>query len=109
VSSSPTDGGTAVEVIMPALGSSVAEGTVLAWHKRVGDVVAADEALCDVATDKVDSEIPSPCAGRLAAITVESGQTVPVGTVIATIAGACLLYTNPSPRDVEETRMTSSA
>ena len=70
---------------MPQLGVSVAEGTLLAWHKRPGDAVAADEALCDVASDKVDSEIPAPCGGEIVELLVDPGETVDVGTVIATM------------------------
>ena len=72
-----------VEVTMPQMGISVAEGTILEWRKQPGDWVEADETVCDVSTDKVDVEIPSPAAGRLERILVEAGETVEVGTVIA--------------------------
>lgn len=75
----------ALEVQMPQMGISVSEGTIIEWRKAVGDTVAADEAICDVTTDKVDVEIPSPAAGVLARIVAEPGQTVPVGAVIAAI------------------------
>jgi 2-oxoglutarate dehydrogenase complex dihydrolipoamide succinyltransferase (E2) component len=81
VSSSPTD--TTVDVAMPQMGISVAEGTILEWRKRPGDWVEADETVCDVTTDKVDVEIPSPTAGRLVEILVEPDETVAVGTVLA--------------------------
>jgi pyruvate/2-oxoglutarate dehydrogenase complex dihydrolipoamide acyltransferase (E2) component len=84
MSSSPTD--TLVDVVLPALGTSIAEGTIVEWTKAVGDAVAMDETICEVSTDKVDSECPSPAAGVLAEILVEAGQTVDVGTVIARIA-----------------------
>jgi pyruvate/2-oxoglutarate dehydrogenase complex dihydrolipoamide acyltransferase (E2) component len=74
------------EIVMPQLGVSVAEGTLVAWHKQPGEDVAADEAICDVASDKIDSEIPAPCAGRIETLLVEVGETVEVGTVIATMA-----------------------
>src|ERR1700744_5152935 len=77
VSSSPT------EIAMPQMGISVAEGTIVEWRKRPGDWVDADETVCDVSTDKVDVEIPSPAAGRLARIGVEPGGTVEVGAVLA--------------------------
>ncbi len=77
MSSSPT------EIAMPQMGISVAEGTIVEWRKRPGDWVDADEPVCDVSTDKVDVEIPSPAAGRLARIVVEPGETVAVGTVLA--------------------------
>jgi 2-oxoglutarate dehydrogenase complex dihydrolipoamide succinyltransferase (E2) component len=82
VSSSPTDA-SIVEVSMPQMGISVAEGTILEWRKRPGDWVEADETVCDVSTDKVDVEIPSPASGRLERILVEPGETVSVGTPLA--------------------------
>jgi 2-oxoglutarate dehydrogenase complex dihydrolipoamide succinyltransferase (E2) component len=82
VSSSPTDA-SIVAVSMPQMGISVAEGTILEWRKRPGDWVEADETVCDVSTDKVDVEIPSPASGRLERILVEPGETVSVGTPLA--------------------------
>src|SRR5215212_6442090 len=73
---------------MPQMGVSVAEGTIVEWRKRPGDWVQADEPLCDVTTDKIDVEIPSPDSGRLERILVEPGTTVPVGTVLAEIDAA---------------------
>jgi len=72
-----------VEIAMPQMGISVAEGTIVEWRKRPGDWVDADEPVCDVSTDKVEVEIPSPAAGRLARIAVEPGETVAVGTLLA--------------------------
>jgi 2-oxoglutarate dehydrogenase E2 component (dihydrolipoamide succinyltransferase) len=77
-----------VEVVMPKMGESVMEGTVLTWHKQPGDPVEEDEALLEIGTDKVDSEIPSPAAGTLAEIVVAEGETVEVGTVLAVIQTA---------------------
>jgi pyruvate/2-oxoglutarate dehydrogenase complex dihydrolipoamide acyltransferase (E2) component len=74
-----------VEVTMPQMGVSVAEGTIVEWRKRPGDWVDADEAICDVTTDKIDVEIPSPASGRLERILVEPGTTVAVGTALAEI------------------------
>jgi pyruvate dehydrogenase E2 component (dihydrolipoamide acetyltransferase) len=74
-----------MDVLMPQLGETVAEGTVAQWHKRVGDHVDVDEVLLDVETDKVSMEIPAPGAGTLKAILVEEGATVDVGTVLAVI------------------------
>jgi pyruvate/2-oxoglutarate dehydrogenase complex dihydrolipoamide acyltransferase (E2) component len=68
------------------MGVSVAEGTVVEWRKRVGDWVEAEETICEVSTDKIDTEVPAPAAGRVAEILVELEQTVPVGTVLARIA-----------------------
>jgi pyruvate/2-oxoglutarate dehydrogenase complex dihydrolipoamide acyltransferase (E2) component len=82
VSSSPTDTQT-VEIVMPQMGVSVAEGTIVEWSKRPGDWVERDETACLVTTDKIDVEIPSPAAGRLAKILVEPGDTVDVGTPLA--------------------------
>jgi pyruvate/2-oxoglutarate dehydrogenase complex dihydrolipoamide acyltransferase (E2) component len=85
VSSSPTESGTLVEVTMPQMGVSVAEGTVVEWKKRVGDWVENDEPIVEISTDKVETEVPSPASGRVAALAVQVGETVDVGTVLATI------------------------
>ena len=77
-----------MDVIMPQLGETVTEGTVANWYKKVGDSVRADEPLFEVETDKVTTEIPSIASGVLKAILVESGTTVPVGTVLAVIEPA---------------------
>ncbi|ORA77238.1 dihydrolipoamide acetyltransferase, partial [Mycobacterium malmoense] len=79
------DGGGATPVLMPELGESVAEGTVTRWLKKVGDSVQVDEALVEVSTDKVDTEIPSPVAGVLVSITADEDTTVPVGGELARI------------------------
>jgi pyruvate/2-oxoglutarate dehydrogenase complex dihydrolipoamide acyltransferase (E2) component len=71
---------------MPQMGVSVAEGTVVAWRKRVGEAVAADETVCEVSTDKIDTEVPAPAAGTLAEICVQADETVEVGAVLARIA-----------------------
>jgi len=75
-------------ITMPALGESVSEGTVTRWLKNVGDSVAMDEALLEVSTDKVDTEIPSPVAGTLLAIDVPVDATVPVGARLGLIGAA---------------------
>jgi len=74
-----------MDVIMPQLGETVTEGTVANWYKKVGDTVKADEPLFEVETDKVTTEIPAIASGVLKTILVESGTTVPVGTVLAVI------------------------
>lgn len=74
-----------VDVIMPQMGESIAEGTVSRWLKKVGDPVKRDEPILEISTDKVDAEIPAPASGVLAEIKVEEGKTVPVQTVIAVI------------------------
>ncbi len=74
-----------VEVVMPQMGESIVEGTIVKWHKKAGDPVKKDETLLEISTDKVDSEIPSPTAGILKKILVEENETVEVQTVIAHI------------------------
>ncbi len=87
MSSSPTDiASTLVDVLMPKMGTSVAEGTVVEWRVAVGDAVTADQPLCVISTDKVDSDCPAPASGTLAAVVVHEGETVDVGTVIGRIA-----------------------
>jgi 2-oxoglutarate dehydrogenase E2 component (dihydrolipoamide succinyltransferase) len=71
---------------MPQMGVSVSEGTIVEWRKQVGDWVAYEEPICDISTDKIDTEVPSPVAGRLSEIVVEVGTTVEVGTVLARLA-----------------------
>jgi pyruvate dehydrogenase E2 component (dihydrolipoamide acetyltransferase) len=78
--------GTAVDVVMPQMGVSVSEGTITKWLKSEGEEVAADEALLEISTDKVDTEVPSPAAGVVRQILAQEGETVAVGTKIATIA-----------------------
>ncbi len=79
------DSGT-VQVVMPAMGDSVAEGTVLEWHKGEGDAVAVDETLVEISTDKVDAEVPSPVAGTVVKIHAAEGDTVSVGALLVEIA-----------------------
>src|SRR5438552_2991626 len=77
----------AIDVVMPQMGESIAEGTVVRWIKKPGDKVDRDEPLLEISTDKVDAEIPSPAAGTLSEILVQEGQTVAVNSVVARIAG----------------------
>src|SRR5262245_26482458 len=70
---------------MPQLGETVTEGTIVTWHKPVGDAAAVDDVLFEVSTEKVDTEVPSAHAGVLRAIHVAEGDTVPVGTLLAVI------------------------
>lgn len=83
------------EVLLPALGESVTEGTVTRWLKKVGDTVAVDEALVEVSTDKVDTEIPSPVAGTIQQILVQEDETVAVGTVLAIIGEGAAVSAAP--------------
>jgi len=75
-------------VVMPQMGESIAEGTIVRWIKKVGDSVDRDEPLFEISTDKVDAEIPSPSAGVLTEIMVKEGETVPVNSVVAVIGAA---------------------
>ncbi|HEV6954033.1 MAG TPA: 2-oxoglutarate dehydrogenase, E2 component, dihydrolipoamide succinyltransferase [Promicromonospora sp.] len=94
----PAGGGDATEVPLPALGESVTEGTVTRWLKEVGDDVAVDEPLLEVSTDKVDTEIPSPVAGKLQKILVQEDETVEVGAVLALVgSGASAPAAEPAP------------
>ena len=74
-----------IDVVMPKMGESITEGTILEWKKQVGDSIDKDETLLEISTDKVDSEIPSPATGTIMEIIVQVND--------------CLLYTSPSPRD----------
>jgi pyruvate dehydrogenase E2 component (dihydrolipoamide acetyltransferase) len=95
----PVQSGSATIVTMPALGESVSEGTVTRWLKSVGDRVTADEALLEVSTDKVDTEIPSPVSGTLLTIDVPVDSTIPVGARLASIGSgaAAPVATPPAP------------
>ncbi len=75
-----------VQVVMPAMGDSVAEGTVLEWHKQEGDTVSADETIVEISTDKVDAEVPSPVSGTVTRIHAVEGDTVAVGALLAEIS-----------------------
>ncbi|MEW5926466.1 MAG: dihydrolipoamide acetyltransferase family protein [Gemmatimonadota bacterium] len=93
-----------VEVPMPQMGESIAEGTVSVWLKKVGDRVERDEPIMEISTDKVDAEIPAPAAGTLVEVVVVEGQTVEVGTVVAFIeteAGAAAAASALTPAPAE--------
>jgi pyruvate/2-oxoglutarate dehydrogenase complex dihydrolipoamide acyltransferase (E2) component len=86
VNSLPTDvGGGLIDVTMPQMGVSVAEGTVVAWRVGVGDAVTAEETVCEISTDKIDTEVPAPVSGVVAEILVNVEETVEVGVVLARI------------------------
>src|SRR5512139_3946427 len=97
-----------VDVVMPQLGESVVEGVVVKWLVAVGDLVAKDQPLLEISTDKVDAEIPSPAAGRVAQLLTKAGETVPIQTVLARIEtdqGAALPAEEPpKARWDEETK-----
>ena len=85
-----------IEVAMPQMGESIVEGTVSKWLKQVGDPVERDEPILEISTDKVDAEIPSPESGTLVEVSIQEGETVEVGTVVAFIdteAGAAITVT----------------
>ena len=91
-----------IEVPMPQMGESIAEGTVSKWLKAPGDAVERDEAILEISTDKVDAEIPSPSAGILAEIVVREGETVEVGTIVAYIQeGGTPSVAAPPPAEAE--------
>ncbi len=90
-------------VVMPQMGESIAEGTIVRWLKKVGEDVDRDEPLFEISTDKVDAEIPSPVAGVLLDIAVKEGETVPVNSVVATI-GAAGEKTSASAADAASAR-----
>src|ERR1700737_4976280 len=77
-----------IEVTMPQMGGSVVEGTVTKWLVKQGDRVEEDQPLCEISTDKVDTEIPSPGAGVIAKLIAAEGETLPVGAPLAVIAPA---------------------
>ena len=78
----------ATDVVMPQMGESIAEGTIVRWMKKVGDAIDRDEPLFEISTDKVDAEIPSPAAGVISEIRVKEGETVPVNSIVAVIGSA---------------------
>ena len=89
MSSSHTDLDTGlVDVTMPQMGVSVAEGTVVAWRVAVGEEIEAEQTICEISTDKIDTEVPAPVSGVVAEILVDVEQTVEVGVVMARIAVA---------------------
>jgi len=101
----PSDDTAGTEVTMPALGESVTEGTVSSWYKAVGDTIEADEPLVSVATDKVDTDVPSPVSGVVIKLLVPEDETVDVGTPIAIIGapGAAPVAPAPAPVAAEPT------
>lgn len=101
--------GERIEVVMPQMGESVMEGTVIEWAKEVGDTVEVDETLLEIATDKVDTEVPSPEAGTLVEILVQADETVEVGQPIAIIAtGKAATGSAPAPKKEEKKAASSN-
>jgi 2-oxoglutarate dehydrogenase E2 component (dihydrolipoamide succinyltransferase) len=88
-----------MDVTMPQMGVSIAEGTVIEWKKQPGDAVEADEPIVEISTDKAESEVPAPATGRLKEVLVEAGETVDVGTVIARIETGAAAPPTPAGGD----------
>jgi pyruvate dehydrogenase E2 component (dihydrolipoamide acetyltransferase) len=103
--------GTQIEVVMPQMGVSVSEGTITKWLKQPGEAIAQDEALLEISTDKVDTEVPSPGDGVVSEILVGEGQTVEVGTVLAIIApaGAATAEAAPAPSEAAPAEAEAAA
>ena len=94
----PAASGSSVNVLLPQLGESVTEGTITRWLKNVGDKVSIDEAIVEISTDKVDTEIPSPSAGVISEIRVSQDQVAPVGAILAVIStSASAAVSAPAP------------
>ena len=112
-SASSSSAGAATDVVMPELGESVTEGTITRWLKQVGDTVEVDEALLEVSTDKVDTEVPSPVAGTIVEILHDEDDTVDVGAVIVRIgdpnAAPATAPTTPEPTPVVEEKVDVAA
>ena len=97
-----------VDLVMPKLGESIMEATILKWHKQPGDKVAQDETVLDIATDKVDSEVPSTAEGILEQVLFKENDVVPIGTVIARIkvgAGATQIQTQAPVKQYEDAKV----
>lgn len=104
-----------VDLVMPKMGESIMEATVLKWHKKPGDTVKMDETVLEIATDKVDSEVPSTAAGTITEILFNENDVVPVGTVIARVnteggsAAATAPQAAPAPQPVAAPQVTAPA
>src|SRR4029079_18249628 len=95
-----------VDIIMPQMGESIAEGTLSKWLKKVGDEVKRDEPIFEISTDKVDAEIPAPSAGTITEIIVKEGETVAVQTAVARLgtekgAGAAATAAAAAPAEAQ--------
>ena len=98
----------ATDVIMPKLGESITEGTILEWKKKVGESIERDETLLEISTDKVDSEVPSPESGKIIEILYNPNDTVAVGKVIARIGNENeISHKKDSSDSIEEDRKIS--
>lgn len=94
----PVEVSDAVDVIMPKMGESVMEGTIIKWHKQVGEIVKKDEILFEISTDKVDTEVPSPAEGTIVAILAKEQETVAVGVVVCKISASGTVHIQSAPK-----------
>ncbi len=94
-----------IDIIMPKMGESVTEGTIIKWNKKVGDEVKRDEIIYEISTDKVDTEVPSPAKGVLVEILFEENQTVEVGTVVARLATDAAATIKAEPAESKEEKV----
>lgn len=97
-----------VDIVMPKMGESLQEGTILRWLKKVGDRVERDEMILEISTDKVDTEVPSPVSGTLVEILASENQTVPVGSIIARIQTSDDVAEQPAPKEEPKHSQTSA-
>src|SRR5438874_12987792 len=97
----------ATDVVMPQMGESIAEGTIVRWMKKVGEKVDRDEPLFEISTDKVDAEIPSPAAGVVTEIRAKEGETVPINTVVA-VNGAASAARDARPASAAQSAAPAS-
>ena len=104
----PGESRTIVDVITPAAGESVSEGTILEWHVKVGDPIRADETIVEISTDKVDLELPSPATGTVAELLIAEGETVTVGQVIARIAVGAGAPGPPAPGPADQAQAAAA-
>ena len=105
----PAPGAEVVDVAFPEMGDSVAEGTVLDWRVKPGDVVAVDDPLVEISTDKVDAELPSPVAGTITEILVDADQPVTVGSVLCRIEAGATAPNGPMQPSAEPTETSPAA
>src|SRR3990172_6953425 len=97
-----------VDMVMPQMGESITEGTIIKWLKKEGETVGKDEIILEISTDKVDSEIPSPHSGKVSKILIPEGQTVKVGAVIAHIESTVPAKTEKTVATAAENKITES-
>src|ERR1700685_50870 len=97
------------DVVMPQMGESIVEGTLTKWLKKPGEKVERTEPLCEISTDKVDTEIPSPAAGTLGELLVQEGQTVQVNAIVARISEGGAAPAAPAPAPAKPAPVAAAA